>query len=48
MSFERPTGFQLISQALAPASSSTTRNGVAIDMLGFDGCCGSPPRAWGQ
>lgn len=30
--------YALISQALAPASSSTARNGVAIDMLGWDGC----------
>jgi hypothetical protein len=28
----------LIAQALAPASSSTVRNGGAIDMMGWDGC----------
>jgi hypothetical protein len=36
--FSRPSEVALISQAMAPASSSTARNGSAIDMQGWDGC----------
>jgi len=38
--FTRPTEDTLISQALLPVAATTgARNGVAIDMQGYEGCC---------
>ena len=38
--FMRPTEDLLVSQALLPVAATTgARNGVAIDMLDYEGCC---------